>query len=248
MATGSFSYSNEEGQNIIVPDTLFDQTCAQTDDVKMFLDFKKSAEKELKLSLHMTSLSDYWREKMIPRGLRIKKFPSFGFPDMEFKHKWEAILNKCSLDLMLLLIEEAKKQRCESQKEMEELKAEMSSKFADKEPTFEKDLKEGLDKLQKEIKQEKLEKFKRDQQDYKEERVYTWKQKHGRSTLPQRRRTVSFRLPSSDDEHSDHRTSTAFLDKRHKKDNKKHQKQSARPDEEDDDRRERYTRSKGKKK
>lgn len=93
----------------------------------------------------MTTLSDYWREKMIPRGLRMKKFPSFGFADPEFKHKWEAILNKCSLDLMLLLIEEAKKQKLQTQNKIATLKEELSTRSAEQHLPFEKELKEGLE-------------------------------------------------------------------------------------------------------
>lgn len=48
----------------------------------------------------------------MPRGLRLRKFPAYGGTDKtDFKNKWEAILNKCSFDLMLLLIEEANKDK-----------------------------------------------------------------------------------------------------------------------------------------
>ena len=56
--------------------------------------------------------SDYWRKGLIPRGLRIMKFPANGAQGKtEFRDKWEAIRNKCYFDLMQLLIEEAKKER-----------------------------------------------------------------------------------------------------------------------------------------
>ena len=98
MATGYFLYSKEEGESIIISDTLFDQGSAQTTYANtMLFELKKLSEKDLKLQLHMTTLSDYWREKMIPRGLGIKKILYFGAEDSEFKDKWEAILNKCSL-------------------------------------------------------------------------------------------------------------------------------------------------------
>lgn len=74
-------------------------------------------------------LSNYWREKIMSRRLRIRKFPSFRADDSEFKDKWEAILNKCSLDLMLLLIEEAKKQKSHTQNEMANLKEVISKSF-----------------------------------------------------------------------------------------------------------------------
>lgn len=66
---------------------------------------------EKKLDLHTITLSDYWREEMIPRGLCINTFPSFGNDDVELKRKWEATLKKLFLDLILLFIEEAKKQK-----------------------------------------------------------------------------------------------------------------------------------------
>lgn len=76
----------------------------------MVSDLKNLKEKECKLELNATTLSDYWRKGLIPRGLHIKKFPPYGGQDRtDFKNKWEAILNKCSFDLMLLLIEESKK-------------------------------------------------------------------------------------------------------------------------------------------
>ncbi len=45
---------------------------------------------DLKLQLHLITLSVdyfilYWRAERIPRGLRIKIFPSFGFDNIEFK-------------------------------------------------------------------------------------------------------------------------------------------------------------------
>jgi len=44
-------------------------------------------------------------------------------------------------------------------------KKEISTKYKDQGLPFEKEIKEGLDKLQRHIKQEKLAKFKRDQSD-----------------------------------------------------------------------------------
>lgn len=70
---------------------------------------KKLKAKECKLDLLAVTLLDYWRAEIIPRDLRIKKFLSIGHTDDAFKNKWEAILNKCSFNLIFLLIEEAKK-------------------------------------------------------------------------------------------------------------------------------------------
>ena len=128
MANKSFSYTKDEGKNIIVEDTLLDldqEPAQMADSRKLFLDLQKLSEKKLKLHLHTVTMSDYWRKDMIPRGLRLNKFPAFGYDNDEFKDKWEAILNKCSLDLILLLIEEARKQEEALQTQIEELKAQL---------------------------------------------------------------------------------------------------------------------------
>lgn len=202
MASGYFSYSKEEGEKIIVADTLLNsESVAQhLDFKKMYNDLKKQSEKELKLHLHMVTLSDYWRENMIPRGLRIKKFPSFGYEDTDFKQKWEAILNKCSLDLILLLIEEAKKQKIETQNQITRIKEEIAIKEQEY-LQFEEKLRVDLEALSKKLKQDQLLKFGRDKSDYKENKVYLWPQRNERNHY-QRRRSVSFNLPSSDDDQS----------------------------------------------
>lgn len=237
MATGYFSYSKEEGESIIVADTLLGENPTETHDAKkLFYSLKKASEKDLKLQLHMTTLSDYWREKMIPRGLRIRKFPSFGADDGEFKNKWEAILNKCSLDLMLLLIEEAKKQQAHIQDEMARLKEELSVEYKEHQLPFETEIKEELVKLQREIKQEKLAKFKRDQADYKENKVYRWntqRNKTNQEGKSQRRRNVSFQLPSSEDDFSgvEDQPSHHFLGSKPKRENRTRRRLDARSEE-----------------
>ena len=161
-------------------------------------EYKKLLEKDKRLELHAITLSDYWREDIIPRGLRIKKFPTLGKDDAEFRHKWEAILNKCSFDLILLLIEEIKKQRTEVRHQLEEVKPNIEATAL-----TDSSLAEQLQKLRDEIesfsntlKHNKMEKFKRDRTDYRQGAVYLWPQT--RSHPPKRRgRTVSFSLPSS---------------------------------------------------
>lgn len=162
---------------------------------------RKLLEKDKKLELHAITLSDCWRKEMIPRGLRISKFPSFGKDSPEFKQKWEAILNKCSLDLMLLLIEEAKMQRAELRQQIEETKQTLAPAPLDlreQSETTERKIQEDIDKLSKTLAQSKLEKLRRDQQDYENGTVHSWSRTT--SQYPQRKRqtrSVSFSLPSS---------------------------------------------------
>lgn len=213
MAKSTFFFTDEQGKNIIVQDTLLgydnenDPTSPDLND--LYTQLKRLLEKEKKLDLHTITLSDYWRTQMIPRGLRIKKFPSFGQDNPDFKTKWEAILNKCSLDLILLLIEEAKKQKTELQNEIVTLRTKVDSMDTEEEQilSLETKLKENIEKLASILKKSKLNKFKRDQTDYQEDKVYAWSHRQPRTgphNRKQRVRSVSFNLPSSsEDEHND---------------------------------------------
>lgn len=216
----TFFFTNEQGKDIIVQDSLLSDTMNPACDLfTLYNDLNKLSEKEKKLELHSITLSDYWRQEIIPRGLRIKKFPSFVSENADFKKKWEAILNKCSLDLILLLIEEAKTQRSQIQTEISEIRQTITRKegSAEEKDSLEKKLREDIDKLSRSLKQMKMDKFRRDQNDYKEGLVYSWSSKAPRRARQERARTVSFSLPSSgdDDFPSDSGAhNTDFLDKR----------------------------------
>ena len=216
----TFFFTTEQGKDIIVQDSLLSDTLSPTCDLSaLYNDLNKLSEKDKKLELHSITLSDYWRQEIIPRGLRIKKFPSFVSDNADFKRKWEAILNKCSLDLILLLIEEAKTQRSQVQAQMDEIRQTIAHKeaSADQKDTLEKKLQEDINRLSRSLKQIKMDKFRRDQNDYKEGLVYSWHSRTPRRTRQERARTVSFSLPSSGEEDfsSDSTAhATDFLDKR----------------------------------
>ena len=129
MAT--FSFSNEDGKRIITSSSLLDNLPSETSnnsDLKgLYNDLKHLIEKDIKLDLNAISLSDYWKRGYIPRGLRIKKFPAYNAKDNpDFSKKWEAILNKCSADLMLLLIQESLKDQQLIKQEIETTKKKIS--------------------------------------------------------------------------------------------------------------------------
>lgn len=190
-------FTPEQGQEIILKDSLFGNTTPGLPGAQQcFQEFRKFLEKDKKLELHAITLSDYWRKEIIPRGLRIKKFPFLGKDSPEFRNKWEAVLNKCSLDLMLLLIDELKKQRVELQDQHRDTESQIESLIQDSDvhkETFKK-LKEDIDAFADTLAKSKLDKFKRDQRDYEEGVIYHWPQPR---TSQRRNRVVSFSLPSS---------------------------------------------------
>ena len=148
--------------------------------------------------------------------------------------KWEAILNKSSLDLILLIIEHSKKEKEVVQEDINEIKVQISGMSNDdiKLP-FENKLKQDLEKLTDWVRQLKIKKFKRDENDYKNDSVYKWTRPNHRDR--QRQRSVSFNFTTSDEESTSvsNRSSPAasttsdFLDERpkHIKPNIKRRKQ-----------------------
>lgn len=189
--------------DIILKDSFLTEDLGHTHDdmAKLLTDLKKLKERECKLDLHAVTLSDYWRGEMIPRGLRIKKFPSIGHMDDASKLKWEQILNKCSFDLILLLIEEAKVHKTGLQEEIKDLEQKISQlRNQDQIKTQIKKLEEDMAQFTENVRQTKISKWRRDQTDYKEKRVYHWPEfKQHFNDGPRRKRSVSFNLPSSDD-------------------------------------------------
>lgn len=137
------------------------------------LEFLKK--KEIRNVLHGSTLSQYWRNKRIPRGLRINKEPTIGRLNESFCKKWCDILNKCSLDLMLLVIEHANEEISKVRAEITDVQNEMKSKFDAQQL---KDIDDRctalLDSYRKEILEVKLRKYRRDTLDYKNNRVYQW--------------------------------------------------------------------------
>ena len=171
------SYSNEEGNNIIVTDSLIqpNDVEAPTFDLrKTERELHKLLEKDMKLKWDIVSLSDSWREARIPRGLRIHKYPAI-ITDAPFKEKWESILNKCSMDLILLLIEDGKKQRIELKTKIDAIEATLPMP-PDEQATFQQKIHAEVHKLETTIKEMKLDKYKRDSDDYEFGKVYRWTQ------------------------------------------------------------------------
>lgn len=77
--------------------------------------------KEINLNLHAVTLGEYYRVTRIPRGLRILLRPTLCSESKEFVVKWQNILNKCSLDLILLTIVELQKNLDTVAKEIKEI-------------------------------------------------------------------------------------------------------------------------------
>ncbi len=111
----SFKFTNEDAQRILFSNSCMD-IGVSSNHLKVKLE--RLHLKETHLQMHGTTLSEYWRNKRIPRGQRIQKAPTMRKSNEDFVKRWGEILNKCSFDLMLLIIEHVSTEASELQKEI----------------------------------------------------------------------------------------------------------------------------------
>ena len=99
--------------------------------------------------------------------------PGLFTSDQEFRNKWASILNKCSFDLMLLIIEQSNTEIKKINEKLEALQPSltqptMTQQFSKRMETLDHDLTMYHDNL----KALKIKKFKRDELDYANKNVY----------------------------------------------------------------------------
>lgn len=195
----TFEFSEEDAQRILIDNDDMERILS-SEDQRMSLE--RLHLKETRLLMHSATLSEYWRNKKIPRGLRIQKAPTLGKSDETFKKTWGEILNKCSMDLMLLIIQqtttEAKEMRAEIETLEEKLKESMGTEFT----RMEHAIKDSIARYKEELQAIKLNKYKRDAEDYQKNEIYKWQKKEQTPPLqpargPLRTRTQETRPPRS---------------------------------------------------
>ncbi|OCT57610.1 hypothetical protein XELAEV_18003254mg [Xenopus laevis] len=113
--------------------------------------------------------------KRIPRGLRSHLRPTMFQDDESFVEQWESILNKCSLDLELALMERIQKElpTCVEKKAVLEQELQ-NTEAAEKFEVGRSKLQSSLRQFQDEVEMRKRQKFQRDSTDYESGRVYRW--------------------------------------------------------------------------
>lgn len=177
--SGTFEYSEAERARIMLKDSLFDEV--ETPDYRdidgITQQLYKLHERETKQYLHAVTLSDYLRKKIIPRGLRLQKAPALGLDNPDFCQRWTEILNKCSFDLMALAINELNEQLEKTRAEVKQLDVQLNKELADRKKLTElkKDIEQYAAQCSNEIRTRKKVKFARDMDDYKQKKVYFWR-------------------------------------------------------------------------
>lgn len=213
MRAETFAFSTADAERILFPATnQQDAYPLSTEEMKMKLMHLKK--KEIRMKLHGSTLSEYWRNKRIPQGLRIQKPPTIGKENEDFNKRWCEILNKCSMDLILLIIEEVSKQKKDIEKQIENQEINMKEKLGENFTQICDTTKQTLKEFEEYLMTTKLRKYRRDAYDYEHGDVYKWMNgnEHQGGPTQQRHRQHSSSistesdLPSETDSHqSTHR-------------------------------------------
>ena len=173
----TFSFTQEEAENILVPgDDTLTTASTQFDVKEMRSNLLHAHQKEVRLELHARTLSEYYRAGKIPKGLRIRKLePTIGRDNPDFCKKWCEILNHCSKDLMLLIIEHTKSEIPAAKTAIETLLDEAKN-ICDKSAidTLLAETQAEVEKFQSDLHDMKIWKFRRDTLDYKKGKEYPW--------------------------------------------------------------------------
>ncbi|OCT86794.1 hypothetical protein XELAEV_18020483mg [Xenopus laevis] len=125
-------------------------------------------------ALHSSSLAEYARAQRIPRGLRVTLKPALFRDDEDFKQKWRGILNRCSLDLIALTIQQLHIASKDLKQQIHVLEEEYAAVPEVASNTALQELEQRIESLKQEILQVKLRKYRRDTYDYERGEVYTW--------------------------------------------------------------------------
>lgn len=202
VRANTFAYTEQDSEQILFPPiAMGSPTDTWEAQCEVMHDLQK---KETRAFLHGSTLSQYWRNKRIPRGLRIKKIPTLGREDPDFCVKWCDILNRCSLDLMLLVIENQNKRMTSIKQEIAELDTQLKKDFSAEQY---KELVEKCDAqleiYKTEMQRYKMDKYRRDTMDYRNNAVYSWLRQGPGQGLPGRpksrpRKTTNQTTSSSD--------------------------------------------------
>ncbi|XP_077111244.1 uncharacterized protein LOC143767108 [Ranitomeya variabilis] len=138
-------------------------------------DFEKERRRLISYDLHCTTLAEYYKQNKIPRGLRCNLHPTLFSDIPEYCEKYKRILNKCSLDIIILTIEFLQKAIIETKQNIQNIETQLSSTLSSTEwSTLKTKTEKTLAEHQKVLQERKRAKFQRDTDDYANNRVYKW--------------------------------------------------------------------------
>ncbi|XP_073511475.1 uncharacterized protein [Phyllobates terribilis] len=176
MAAVSKTFNEEEAAKIISLSTISTEFLKIPTSEFKRRDLEKEMKRLVSYELHAATLTEYYKEKRIPRGLRVHLRPTLFSDDLAFCDGFEQIINKCSLDLILLTIDRLQKAITDLGTEINNIETQLSTCLKVDELTALKDsLNISMDNFRKDLQERKRRKFARDTEDYLMNKVYKWR-------------------------------------------------------------------------
>ncbi|CAJ0941778.1 unnamed protein product [Ranitomeya imitator] len=165
------SYNQSEAESILaqvnIPSQFLHTSTLKTRDLDRIYRRKTA------LQLHYVTLAEYHKVQRIPRGLRVSLRPTLFSEKTDFCEKFEAILNKCSMDLILLMVDYLHKEIPIIENEIASIESQLRNTLSQEE--FNK-IKTQTEKVivefQSQLQERKRLKFIRDSDDYQHGEVY----------------------------------------------------------------------------
>ncbi|CAJ0928468.1 unnamed protein product [Ranitomeya imitator] len=167
MSLNTFSFNQSEAESIISQVNVPGQFLHTPVDQIKTRDLEKVCRRKTALQLHYVTLAEYHKVQRIPRGLRVPLRPTLFSEKDDFCEKFEAILHKCSLDLILLTVDYLHKEIPMIETEINNIEQQLRNTLSQDE--FNK-IKTQTDKtineFQSQLQERKRLKFVRDTDDY----------------------------------------------------------------------------------
>ncbi|CAJ0966829.1 unnamed protein product [Ranitomeya imitator] len=194
------SYNQSEAESILAQVNIPSQFLHTSTDQLKTRDLERIYRRKTALQLHYVTLAEYHKVQRIPRGLRVSLRPTLFSEKMDFCEKFEAILNKCSMDLILLTVDYLHKEIPTIESEIASIESQLRNTMSQDE--FNK-IKTQNDKamveFQSQLQERKRLKFIRDSEDYQRGEVYRWTNSETAERRPPRRWNSSFSSGSESD-------------------------------------------------
>lgn len=132
--------------------------------------------KEIRSFWDINTLTEYGRLQQIPRGLRIKKFPTFDLHNDKYKTEWTNALSDCSFKLIQIIIDSRTEELTQLRDDISVIQQSLTPLQQHKDFTgLDTRLNKNLDRLEKSVISGKNDKLARDHMDYENSNVYIWK-------------------------------------------------------------------------
>ncbi|XP_069824428.1 uncharacterized protein [Dendropsophus ebraccatus] len=198
MAFHTTSFNNDEAREIMARITSSSQFLQIPSSELRGRTYERELKRITSLELHSATLAEYHRVQRIPRGLRVNLRPTLFSENQDYCTKFEGILNKCSMDIILLSLQFLDQAIRDCNTRISTMETQLQNSLT---PEDWSALKQNTDKTTNDFKvkleDKKRNKFFRDTEDYLRDQVYKWQE-----TLPPRHRSHRQPQYSSEDQAS----------------------------------------------